>query len=340
MSDLPRYTKTIMTTMQTALNLSGGGAKGAFQAGAITELAERGVTFDMVHGVSAGALNGAMVATGQIGSLESVWRGVTEDKVHKKRSLARLAGQYGLFGIGISDPPRALYDNSPLREMIEGRLLGKDVIMPFYVGTVDLVSGTYTNRKITGTIGQGDIDRIIASTAIPIIYDPVEFDDTLNVDGGVRNVSPISMLLPHEPDQVIAILTSPLDKPPVEERPDSLHEIARRTLDLLLEDVYQSDIQRFVQINALVRQAEKGGVTLTTPSGRAYRYYPYHIIQPSSNLGDTLNFSDNIMRAHILKGKIQAQLEMQQDLFTAGNESDSLQDPPPKVEQKDYHRHP
>ena len=50
-----------------ALVLSGGGAKGAFQVGALQHLIEdRGLDFTIVAGVSTGALQAAMVAQGDI----------------------------------------------------------------------------------------------------------------------------------------------------------------------------------------------------------------------------------------------------------------------------------
>jgi predicted acylesterase/phospholipase RssA len=54
---------------KTALVLSGGGFKGAYEAGAIKALAEAGIVPDVVVGISAGSLNGAyvcnMVASGE-----------------------------------------------------------------------------------------------------------------------------------------------------------------------------------------------------------------------------------------------------------------------------------
>ena len=51
--------------MKRALCLQGGGAKGAFQAGAIKALKERGYKFNCAVGASVGCLNAAMVAQGK-----------------------------------------------------------------------------------------------------------------------------------------------------------------------------------------------------------------------------------------------------------------------------------
>ena len=48
--------------VRRAIVFAGGGAKGAFEAGAVGVMAERGITFDLVVGASAGALNAAYYA--------------------------------------------------------------------------------------------------------------------------------------------------------------------------------------------------------------------------------------------------------------------------------------
>jgi NTE family protein len=48
-------------TTKKALVLSGGSVKGAFQAGAIKALIEKGYTFDKIYGISVGSLNGTFM---------------------------------------------------------------------------------------------------------------------------------------------------------------------------------------------------------------------------------------------------------------------------------------
>jgi NTE family protein len=56
-----------------ALVLTGGGARGAYQAGAIQGLYERGERFDLICGTSIGAINGALVAQGDLDELRHLW---------------------------------------------------------------------------------------------------------------------------------------------------------------------------------------------------------------------------------------------------------------------------
>ena len=70
--------------VKTALVLSGGGFKGAFQIGALDYLREAGLVdpalhFDVVAGISAGALNGAFIASRQYDLLKTVWQRIEEE---------------------------------------------------------------------------------------------------------------------------------------------------------------------------------------------------------------------------------------------------------------------
>jgi len=63
-----------------ALVLSGGGARGAYEAGVVSALFER-EDFDIVCGTSIGSINGALAAQGASGKLRDLWLGVPERAV-------------------------------------------------------------------------------------------------------------------------------------------------------------------------------------------------------------------------------------------------------------------
>ena len=56
-----------------SLVLEGGGAKGAYQVGAIKALKENGYEFDTIVGTSIGALNAAFICQGDIDKLDELW---------------------------------------------------------------------------------------------------------------------------------------------------------------------------------------------------------------------------------------------------------------------------
>jgi NTE family protein len=72
-----------MTRKKTALILSGGGAKGAFQCGAEKYAREvKGYHWDILAGVSVGALNALMLSMSKFERLFEIWNTVTNDQVY------------------------------------------------------------------------------------------------------------------------------------------------------------------------------------------------------------------------------------------------------------------
>ena len=284
----------------TALVLSGGGAKGAFQVGALKVLKERGYTFDAVSGVSVGALNGSMLVTDQFEALLKIWNKLTPDMVVRKNSFFKIGSQYLLFKAGVSKPPMARFDNGPLRNLVKDYLIGEKAQKPFHFGYVKLDTGRYVNAIIQWdgdhSINEGDINRVMASTAIPAFFTPSRIGDTLGVDGGIRNISPIADILPYNPDRLILIPTEPVGED--KERDDSrdIIQIALRAIDIMLDEIFNEDIGRFFTINRLVRQAEEQGAVLRKNNGSAYKYIDPILIAPKESLGSPINFeNDNII---------------------------------------------
>ena len=76
---------------KTALVLSGGGSRGAYQVGAWRALEELGWTFDMVIGVSVGSLNGAMVVQNERILAENLWRELGTDNIFDVNKDAQIA---------------------------------------------------------------------------------------------------------------------------------------------------------------------------------------------------------------------------------------------------------
>ena len=78
--------------MQRILNLSGGAARGAFQAGAIVELAEKGgYEFPKVYAISGGIISGYFAATQQIERLPQIWLEEIPRRANKVKWIAGAA---------------------------------------------------------------------------------------------------------------------------------------------------------------------------------------------------------------------------------------------------------
>ena len=280
----------------TALVLSGGGAKGAFQLGALEVLAERGVTYACVAGVSVGALNGTLVACEQLDRLGTIWRTIERKDVYR--------GRWPWVLFNVLTGRKGLYDNTPLLELIRSEVTPDAIDIPLEIGVVKLESGNYLSIRPSSPRFE---ELVFASTSIPIIWPPYETGGESFVDGGLRNITPLADVIDHDPDRIVIITTEPRDKPPTSMRPGTIIDVAQRSLSILLDETFDNDIRTFLRINRLVEQAEAGGVTLRRDNGGAYRSFDHLIIEPDEPLGSGLDFSRSSLDAWIAQGRAAAE---------------------------------
>lgn len=298
------------TDKTTAVVLSGGGAKGAFQAGVLQVLREKGYRFDMISGVSVGSLNGAMLATNQLPRLIDIWENLSPDQVLREQSLFTIARKFLSYKIGLGKPPLSKFNNAPLQQLMREHLLNKKVTIPFHFGFVKLETGEYVQAVVrqdnNHKIDEADLSRILASTAIPVIFNPVIQGDSIWVDGGLRNISPIKEVLPFNPDRVVIIPTEPLEEAPEAAEVRDIIHIAFQAITIMLDEIFEEDIDRFLSINRLVKQAETEGVTLTKSNGDSYKYIEPLIIAPEIKLGNAIDFENYRLRDLLELGRERA----------------------------------
>ena len=286
----------VATSRKTALILSGGGARGAFQVGAEKYAREvKGYHWDVIAGVSVGALNGAMLAMHRYARLIELWDTISNEQVY--------TGGFNLPAvIKLLLGAKSFYGNEPLQRMMHHEFEAGRVIDDLLVGAVSLISGEYI--QFTKEFLELP-DAILASASIPVIWPPVDIspEHPAMVDGGVRNNSPVGDVLELEPDEIVIINCSP-EKPPVlSHAPTNVLSIGMRALDIMQNEIFISDMKEFLRINALVKEAEGQGAMLHHPhTGRPYKYYPCVVIEPEGDLGETLDFSQRSVQASLKAG--------------------------------------
>jgi NTE family protein len=305
--------------MKRALVLSGGGAKGSFQLGALEFLMEkRSMRFDIVAGVSVGALNGTMIAMDRLDRLQHIWSTIDRRQV-MTGSLDWRAGIRMLFGA------KSIYSNKPLWELIQREVDPAQIKIPLLIGVVCLRTGEYLDIKPTHSSFR---QMVLASTTIPIVWNPVQVSSVLRdmVDGGVRNVCPLGSVIDHDPDEIVIINCSkPNAKPPVKEFGNAL-DIGQRTIDILTDEIFAGDLSEFLRINDLVRQAAYKNVELIKPDGRVYKYFKSITIEPAEPLGETLDFSRKTLERRRQHG-----FEMAAKVCGGIESRQEITGPPPKV---------
>jgi NTE family protein len=279
-----------------ALILSGGGARGAFQVGAEKYAREvKGYQWDIIAGVSVGAMNGAMLAMHRYSRLMELWDGIADSQVYTGGfnlvSLVKL-----LFGA------KSFYGNEPLKKLMQKEFEAGRVIDDLHVGAVSLISGEYVQfTKESLELAKA----ILASASIPIVWPPVDIspDHAAMVDGGVRNISPVGDVLDLEPDEIVIINCSSEQPPVMSQAPANVLSIGMRALDIMQNEIFVNDMKEFLRINALVKEAEQQGCVLHHPkSGRPLKYFPCQVIEPDVELGETLDFSQKSVQTALKVG--------------------------------------
>lgn len=293
------------------LIMSGGGSKGAFQAGVIDQLNQQGWKPDAVSGISVGALNGAMVATGKSEELVKIWQDLREEQVLKRRRIDTQVKNFLLNKIGIGKPTLGFFDNSPLKQKLQ-ESIGRQFKMHFNFGTVNIETGTFHEHYARPMMVPWNLlDAIIASTAIPVVFDPVKLDRSLHVDGGVRHSNPIgNVLRNYNPDEITIILTRKFESDADRRKVDDIVDIAIQSLRIMLDEIFIKDLREFIRINKLVRQAEKQGAVLKRRNGEPYKAYKAKLYQPGEPLGDSLNFSNEQANRNVKIGQEAEPIEL------------------------------
>ena len=175
----------------TALILSGGGAKGAWEAGVAAALVERGLPLRLVAGSSAGALNAAMVADGRLDRLQALWRTVTREQVYTLRPSVLFAGLLpGVLTLLALDRAGSLLDPAPLRALITDAI-DLERIRASHVELLVVATDLARYDKRAFDNHSVSVDALMAATAVPGAFPPVRVDGVPLVDGGLTGRAPV-----------------------------------------------------------------------------------------------------------------------------------------------------
>ena len=172
-----------------AFVLPGGGALGSYQVGVLKALTEAGVQPDLLVGVSAGSVNAAMLAWNPgpdgVARLEHMWRSI------RRRDLMRL--QVGRFAMAIAGRHPSFVDNLHGKRFLTRQFGGRRLeLAPQRVALV--ATDLSTGEAVAITEGE-TVRAVLASSAFPGVFPPVEIDGRVFVDGGVVADVPLDLTL-------------------------------------------------------------------------------------------------------------------------------------------------
>jgi NTE family protein len=214
---------------RTALVLSGGGARAAYEVGVLKALRQKVAQsqrspFSIFCGVSGGAINATSLAIGAddfgtaVDNLESCWSDFRAEAVYRAdpwgvavsggRWLAALSAGW-LFGAS----PRGLLDNSPLEQLLAQRLdfshLERVIASQSLRALSITCSGYASGQCVSFFQGRADLEpwqriqrvgahvplsvkHVMASMAVPFMFSAVKLHREYFGDGAMRELAPLS----------------------------------------------------------------------------------------------------------------------------------------------------
>ena len=174
--------------------------RGLFTAGVIDVLMERGITFDGMIGVSAGAAFGCNYKSGQIGRALRYNIEYCRDP--------RYCGFRSLFTTGNVFSTEFCYGEVPLRlDPFDFGAFERNP-MRFYVVCTDIETGLPVYHEYKGYADHG-FDWIRASASMPIVSQIVEIDNQKLLDGGVADSIPVQFFESIGYRRNVVVLTQP-----------------------------------------------------------------------------------------------------------------------------------
>jgi len=172
-----------------ALVLSSGGSRGLAQIGVINELKKQGFEITSVAGSSIGSVIGGLYA---IGKLEDYTQWVS---TFNKRNVWGFM-DFTITTHGLLKGER-VFDK--MKTFIPGMNI-EDMSIPFSAVATDL----FHKKEVVFTKGSF-YEAVRASVAIPAVFTPVKYADTILVDGGVLNPIPIEYVSRRNEDLLIVV---------------------------------------------------------------------------------------------------------------------------------------
>lgn len=317
-----------------ALVLSGGGAKGSFQIGVMEELIlNRGLDFEILCGVSVGALNASFLAQAPFDpnhsdvSLQNLKKAFI---TLRRLWLEEIEGNESVYlkrpgaDAGIVLGADSIYDPEPLKRLLKKYLSLKSLRRSKRVLKIQYVSLESGELKTANHKSPKIVDYVLASGTMPYYFPPVKIKKEHLADGGIRDITPLGQAFQAGAEAIYVIYASPFHV-----EPQSFLEswagmkinaftYLGRAVELMVNEIYRTDIEGAKRLNTLKENWEKlKGLLPEHPSRKKIekalkkvRFAPIVEIKPERYvIRDALDFSPaNLMENYQYGKKVAASL--------------------------------
>lgn len=311
-----------MNNGNLALVLTGGGARGAYQAGVLKYIGENipEAHFETLVGSSSGAINvaglasaGGLIAKGGP-TVASLWSKLEMREVFRTDafSLSKIAFQwvYSLMLGGVFGKPGAhsLVDTAPLRSMLDTlyrpaavrEALANGQLKNIAISATEVHSGSLVTfiqsmnnrswhrarRRTVQT--EINVDHVMASAAIPLLFPSVLVNNRRYVDGCIRSSSPLGPATRLGADKILAVgvrryymreVGNLFESTPLQpEKKPTPAQLGALVLNSLFAEALDSDVEHLERLNSVLPASHD--------SSFGMRQVESLVIRPSEDLGE------------------------------------------------------
>ena len=243
--------------MSKILVLAGGSVKGAFQAGVIKALFEKGYQPNAIYGVSAGSLNAAYLVN-QMGqqvnagtpmsypqAAQDLWD-FWERRITRPECLSKPFNIFQLGWTALTKKFQGLVDTRPLRDLLADVLQDRNLHaspVGLKIGAVNIMEGVmhYVDPSFENFQAY-----LMASSAVPILMPVVKIDGQKQksyLDGGLRDVAPLQKAIQDGATEVVVIAchTEMIEGGDFDS--GDLLALVDRVMDIAVNEILNADLQ-------------------------------------------------------------------------------------------------
>jgi NTE family protein len=271
------------------LVLTGGGARGAYQAGVLSYVAEMAhqegqkFPFPIITGMSTGAINSTILASNIEGDyrkafayLESCWSTIHSEDIYKTNASALLKNIFKwLFvlstgGIGNQAVNLALFNTRPLRKFLKRNTdfkkiqerIQEEYFLGMGVTAVSYESGHSTTffqgckqfepwdrHQRMGVRAKLGISHVMASSAIPLLFPSEGLNKQFYGDGSLRNLTPLSPAIHLGAEKLFVIGVTNKNGPKPVKTLPTPGKIMSVLMDSIFLDSIDSDLERLEHLS-------------------------------------------------------------------------------------------
>ncbi|WP_430456355.1 patatin-like phospholipase family protein [Rheinheimera sp.] len=303
-------------SQKTAILLTGGGARAAYQVGVLKAIAQQyprnsKIPFQIICGTSAGAINGTAIACYascfQLGvkKLEWVWKNFHTGQVYYSDYIRAtwhlVRGFLSAFQADYANhKPVSMLDNKPLKILLNNMLDLKRLdrnIMGGYLDSVSVTASCYNSGdsitffqsrnasewQRSRRCGQRTllgIHHLMASAAIPLVMPSVRINQQYFGDGSVNQLAPLSAPIHLGADRILIVgLEQPRRREHLQQMPHhpNLSTIAGHLLDSIFSDTLNADLERMQRVNKTLETLQQHNIQSELKPVHSY------LINPSVN---------------------------------------------------------